>query len=66
MDKAALDDTAWLRERSPLPIIADEFLQRLPDVRRAAEAYDGINIKLMKSTGMHEAYQWPHLPGPWV
>ncbi len=57
MDKAALDDTAWLRERSPLPIIADEFLQRLPDVKRAAQAYDGINIKLMKSTGMHEAYQ---------
>ena len=57
MDKANIADTAWLRERSPLPIIADEFLQRLPDVRRAAEAYDGINIKLMKSTGMHEAYQ---------
>lgn len=57
MDKAALADTAWLRERSPLPIIADEFLQRLPDVKRAAEAYDGINIKLMKSTGMHEAYK---------
>ncbi len=57
MDKTAIDDTAWLRERSPLPIIADEFMQRLPDVRRAAEAYDGINIKLMKSTGMHEAYQ---------
>ena len=32
-------------------------MQRLPDVKRAAEAYDGINIKLMKSTGMHEAYQ---------
>lgn len=57
MDKKAIDDTAWLRERSPLPIIADEFLQRLPDIRRAAGAYDGINIKLMKSTGMHEAYQ---------
>ena len=57
MDKKAIDDTAWLRERSPLPIIADEFLQRLPDVRRAAGAYDGINIKLMKSTGMHEAYK---------
>ncbi|MDE6332971.1 MAG: dipeptide epimerase, partial [Muribaculaceae bacterium] len=56
-DKKRIDDTAWLRERSPLPIIADEFLQRLPDVRRAAEAYDGINIKLMKSTGMHEAYK---------
>ncbi|MCM1348455.1 MAG: dipeptide epimerase [Firmicutes bacterium] len=56
-DKAAIDDTAWLTERSPLPIIADEFLQRLPDVSRAAQAYSGINIKLMKSTGMHEAYQ---------
>ena len=57
MPKEMFEETAWLRERSPLPIIADEYLQRLPDVRRAAEAYDGINIKLMKSTGMHEAYQ---------
>ena len=57
MPKEMIDETAWLRERSPLPIIADEFLQRLPDVRRAAQAYDGINIKLMKSTGMHEAYK---------
>ncbi len=57
MEKEKIEETAWLRERSPLPIIADEFFQRLPDVRRAAEAYDGINIKLMKSTGLHEAYQ---------
>ncbi len=56
-DKSAIDDTAWLTQHSPLPVIADEFLQRLPDVRRAAGAYSGINIKLMKSTGMHEAYQ---------
>lgn len=55
--KEMIDETAWLRERSPLPLIADEFLQRLPDVARAREAYDGINIKLMKSTGMHEAYK---------
>lgn len=57
MPKEMLEETAWLRERSPLPLIADEFLQRLPDVARASQAYDGINIKLMKSTGMHEAYQ---------
>jgi L-alanine-DL-glutamate epimerase-like enolase superfamily enzyme len=57
MAKEKIEETAWLRERSPLPIIADEFLQRLPDVRRASQAYDGINIKLMKSTGMHEAYK---------
>lgn len=54
--KEMIDETAWLRERSPLPIVADEFLQRLPDVTRAAGAYDAINIKLMKSTGLHEAY----------
>ena len=57
MPKEMLDETAWVRERSPLPLIADEFLQRLPDVTRAHGAYDGINIKLMKSTGMHEAYK---------
>lgn len=57
LPKEMIDETAWLRERSPLPIIADEFLQRLPDVQRAYGVYDGINIKLMKSTGMHEAYK---------
>ncbi|MBO5054333.1 MAG: dipeptide epimerase [Muribaculaceae bacterium] len=57
MPKEMIEETAWLRERSPLPLIADEFFQRLPDVKRASEAYDGINIKLMKSTGLHEAYQ---------
>ncbi len=57
LPKEMIEETAWLRERSPLPIIADEFLQRLPDVIRAYQAYDGINIKLMKSTGMHEAYK---------
>lgn len=56
-DKSMIEETAWLRERSPLPLIADEFLQRLPDVIRAYQVYDGINIKLMKSTGMHEAYK---------
>lgn len=55
--KERIDDAAWLTERSPIPIIADEFLQRLPDVHKAVGAYHGINIKLMKSTGMHEAYQ---------
>lgn len=57
MDVDRHDDTAWLRERSPLPLIADESLQRIGDVRRMSEAFDGINIKLMKSTGMHEAYK---------
>jgi len=52
---AALDDTAWLTERSPLPIIADESVQRMADIRGLAGAFSGINIKLMKCTGMREA-----------
>ena len=57
MPKAALDDTAWLRERSPLPLIADESLQRVGDVPRLRGVFDGINIKLMKSTGLREAHK---------
>ncbi len=57
MPKEWYDEHAWLRERSPLPIIGDESVQRLPDIRKAYGAYDGINIKLMKSTGMREAYK---------
>jgi L-alanine-DL-glutamate epimerase-like enolase superfamily enzyme len=56
MPKTMVEEHAWLRERSPLPIVGDEAVQRLPDVRKAWGAYDGINIKLMKSTGMREAY----------
>ena len=53
--KTHLDDLAWLTERSPLPIIADESVQRLPDVQRLHGAVSGINIKLMKCTGLAEA-----------
>jgi L-Ala-D/L-Glu epimerase len=55
--EAPLADFAWLTERSPLPIMADEMCQRLADVRRLYGAVSGINIKLMKSTGMREAHQ---------
>jgi L-alanine-DL-glutamate epimerase-like enolase superfamily enzyme len=55
MPKEQKDDLAWLTERSPIPIIGDEGVQRLPDVYRAKGVYSGINIKLMKSTGMREA-----------
>jgi L-Ala-D/L-Glu epimerase len=55
MPKDRVDDLAWVRERSPLPLIGDEGVQRLADVPRAQGVYDGINIKLMKCTGMREA-----------
>jgi len=57
MPKENVDDNAWLTEHSPLPTIGDEAVQRLPDVLKAKGVYSGINIKLMKSTGMREAYK---------
>ena len=57
MPKENIDDIAWLKSRSSLPIIADEAFQRIGDIPKLAEAYDGINIKLMKSTGLNEAYK---------
>jgi L-Ala-D/L-Glu epimerase len=57
MPKTAIDDMAWLTQNSPLPTIADESLQRLPDVMKVHGVFSGINIKLMKCTGMREAHQ---------
>jgi L-alanine-DL-glutamate epimerase-like enolase superfamily enzyme len=57
LDKHNLDDHAWLTERSPLPIIADEAIQRVGDLKKIMGAYSGINCKLMKCTGMREAHK---------
>ncbi len=58
MLKTDMGSNAWLTERSPIPIIGDEAVQRLPDaVEKAKGVYHGINIKLMKSAGMYEAHQ---------
>ncbi len=57
LPKEQIDDIAWLTQHSPLPIIADEALQRLSDVAELKGIYSGINVKLMKATGMREAHQ---------
>ncbi len=57
MPKEQLDDMAWVTERSPLPTFADEAIQRLRDIPAIKGAYTGINIKLMKCTGMREAWK---------
>ena len=57
MPKERIDDNAWITERSPLPIFADEAIQRLADIPSVKGAYHGINIKLMKCTGMREAWK---------
>ena len=57
MPKEQVDDNAWLTEHSPIPTMGDEAVQRLDDVMKAHNVYSGINIKLMKCTGMREAHK---------
>ena len=57
MAKERLDDIAWITECCPVPIFADEAIQRLADIESVRGAYSGINIKLMKCTGMREAWK---------
>ncbi|OYD46100.1 dipeptide epimerase [Sphingobacterium cellulitidis] len=61
MPKEMIDENAWLTENSPIPTIADEGCQRLVDVPALKGVYSGINIKLMKCTGMREAKKMAEL-----
>jgi len=55
MSKDRLEDIAWITERSPLPIFADESVQGLKDVYPLKGIFSGINIKLMKCGGLLNA-----------
>jgi len=46
-----------LKEKSVLPLIADESIKRLADIYEQKDLFHGINIKLMKCTGLNEAYK---------
>jgi len=61
MPAAMLEETAWLRQRVSIPIIADEAVKRASDVPKLAGVYDGINIKLMKAGGPQEALRMIHI-----
>ena len=61
MPKERLEDIAWLTEHSPLPIFADESIQRMRDIPSLVGAYSGINIKLMKCTGMREGWKMANM-----
>ena len=57
MAKDDPDSNAWITERSPIAIVGDESIQRFADVEKAQGVYHAINMKLMKSAGMHEGYR---------
>ncbi|MDX3659601.1 dipeptide epimerase [Streptomyces sp. ID05-26A] len=49
------DALAWVHERCPAPLIADEDAATVADVRKLAGTVDGINIKLAKCGGLRPA-----------
>ena len=50
-------DHAWLRERSPLPLMADESYVDSQDVSVCRDAFDAVNVKLVKTGGISEGYR---------
>ena len=54
------EDFRFVRERSPLPIFADESVSRSGDVARLAGCIDGVVVKLAKTGGLLEALKVIH------
>lgn len=51
------EDWVWLKQRSPLPIFADESYHSARDIRVAAECFHGVNVKLGKAGGVLNAME---------
>jgi L-alanine-DL-glutamate epimerase-like enolase superfamily enzyme len=56
LPKENFEDSIWLCERSPLPIVADEAIQGISDLEKIKDIYSGVNIKLMKAGGIRNAH----------
>jgi L-alanine-DL-glutamate epimerase-like enolase superfamily enzyme len=50
-------DLAWLQERSPLPIVADESCVFPEDLPALIDVVAGVNVKLAKCGGIGPAYR---------
>ena len=57
---AMLEETAWLKARSPIPVFADEACLRASAIPGLAAAYHGVNVKLDKAGGLREAVRMIH------
>ena len=55
--KADPKDLAWLKERSPVPVMADESYLSARDIAHCAEFYHAVNVKLIKTGGISGAYE---------
>lgn len=48
-------DLAWLKERSPLPLMADESYRVAADLPAVLGLFDAVNVKLVKAGGVTPA-----------
>jgi L-alanine-DL-glutamate epimerase-like enolase superfamily enzyme len=55
-----LDGLRWVRERSGIPIFADESCHTLRDLGNLAGRVDGVNLKIMKTGGIREMLRMIH------
>lgn len=49
-------DLIWLKERSPLPLFADESYHNAADIAHCAECFHGVNVKLVKTGGVSAGF----------
>jgi L-alanine-DL-glutamate epimerase-like enolase superfamily enzyme len=57
MPASMLEEIRWVRKRVHIPLIADEACLHPADIPKLVDAFDGVNIKLMKCGGMVEAFR---------
>jgi len=57
MPASMLEEIRWVRKRVHIPLIADEACLHPADIPKLVDAFDGVNIKLMKCGGMLEAFR---------
>jgi L-Ala-D/L-Glu epimerase len=57
MPKDMQEEMAWLTKQCPILTVADESVKRLSDLQTMHGAFGGINLKLMKCTGLNEALE---------
>ena len=50
-------DMRWLKERSPLPVFADESCHTVNNIALCAECFHGVNVKLIKAGGVSMAME---------
>lgn len=53
---ASHEDRVWLKERSPLPLMADESYRFAADLPAVRDTFHAVNVKLVKAGGIHPSF----------